>query len=111
MGTLQVEQVVGADPARWAAWTSADSLRAWWWPQLPDTTYDVEARVGGGYRIWSERAAIGVRGEFERVGRAPGAAVHLGDAHGATQGYRQGWTAVLARLGAIPELTRHRASG
>ena len=54
-------------PARYAAWTSADRLAAWWWPQLADATYDVDARVGGSYRIESKDAGFGVRGEFLRL--------------------------------------------
>jgi uncharacterized protein YndB with AHSA1/START domain len=66
--TLVVEQFVAADPARvYAAWTSADRLAEWWWPQLPDTTYDVDPRVGGTYRIESKEAGFGVRGEFLRL--------------------------------------------
>jgi uncharacterized protein YndB with AHSA1/START domain len=63
--SLVVEQHVPAEPARvYAAWTSAEALQTWWWPQIPDTTYDVDARVGGTYRIWSQVAGIGVQGEF-----------------------------------------------
>ncbi len=140
MSTLRVEQVVDTDRARvWAAWTTADGLRAWWWPQLPDTTYAVDARVGGSYRIWSEQAAIGVHGELERVdeprelgftwrwldggAELPADAVtvaftdlgdgttqvvvshEMGDADGGPQAYRQGWTDVLARLGALAKPT------
>jgi uncharacterized protein YndB with AHSA1/START domain len=63
--SLVVEQHVAAEPARvYAAWVSAEALETWWWPQIPDTTYDVDARVGGTYRIWSQQAGIGVQGEF-----------------------------------------------
>ncbi len=66
--SLVVEQHVAADPARvYAAWTSAAGLAAWWWPQIPDTTYVVDARVGGSYDIRSQAAGIGVRGEFVRL--------------------------------------------
>lgn len=63
--TLVLEQPVAAEPARvYAAWLSADGLARWWWPHIPDTTYDVDARIGGRYEIRSELAGIGVRGEF-----------------------------------------------
>jgi uncharacterized protein YndB with AHSA1/START domain len=66
--SLVVEQHVAADAAAvYAAWTSADGLATWWWPHLADTVYEVDARVGGAYRIWSEAAGIGVRGEFLRL--------------------------------------------
>lgn len=62
---LVVEQQVPAEPERvFGAWTSAEALEAWWWPHIPDTTYEVDARVGGAYEIRSEAAGIGVRGEF-----------------------------------------------
>jgi uncharacterized protein YndB with AHSA1/START domain len=66
--SLVVEQLVPAEPARvYSAWTSAEGLAAWWWPQLPDTTYDVDARVGGSYLIQSKEAGFRVRGEFIRL--------------------------------------------
>jgi uncharacterized protein YndB with AHSA1/START domain len=66
--SLVVEQLVPAEPARvYAAWISADALATWWWPQLPDATYDVDARVGGAYEISSKSAGFGVRGEFLRL--------------------------------------------
>ena len=62
---LVVEQEIAAEPERvYAAWVSADGLSRWWWPHIPDTTYDVDARIGGRYEIRSEAAGIGVRGEF-----------------------------------------------
>ena len=63
--SVVLEQHVPADPVRvYAAWTSAAGLASWWWPHLPDTTYDVDARVGGGYVIRSASAGIGVRGTY-----------------------------------------------
>ncbi len=64
-GQLVVEQPVAAEPAQvYAAWASADGLSRWWWPHIPDTTYEVDVRIGGRYEIRSEAAGIGVRGEF-----------------------------------------------
>jgi uncharacterized protein YndB with AHSA1/START domain len=66
--TLTVERVVPGTPERvWTAWTTADGLAAWWWRQLPGTTYEVDARVGGRYRIDSPAAGFGVRGEYTEV--------------------------------------------
>lgn len=62
---ITITQVVPAPPARvYAAWTDAALLATWWRPQLPDTTYDVDAVVGGAYRFRSEAAGIGVHGRF-----------------------------------------------
>jgi uncharacterized protein YndB with AHSA1/START domain len=59
LGTkLGLEQPVPAAPDEvYAAWTSADGLARWWWPHLPDTTYEVDARVGGTYEIRSRPPA------------------------------------------------------
>ena len=63
--TLVLDQPVAAEPAQvYAAWASANGLSRWWWPHIPDTTYNVDARVGGRYEIRSAAAGIGVRGEF-----------------------------------------------
>ena len=53
-----------APAAVWPLWTSAAGLAQWWWPHLPDTTYDVDARPGGRYLIDSPTAGIGVQGEL-----------------------------------------------
>ena len=69
--TVVLEQPVPAEPDRvYAAWTSADGLARWWWPHIRDTTYEVDARVGGSYDIRSEAAGIGVRGEFLELDEA-----------------------------------------
>jgi uncharacterized protein YndB with AHSA1/START domain len=65
MQTLTIERIVPAAPERvWTAWTTADGLAGWWWTFLEGTTFDVDARVGGTYRIDSPNAGIGVHGEY-----------------------------------------------
>jgi uncharacterized protein YndB with AHSA1/START domain len=60
-----VTQHVPAPPSRvYRAWTDPVELAGWWWPQWPDTTYVVDARVGGAYRIRSESVGVGVHGVF-----------------------------------------------
>ncbi len=62
---ITMTQAVPASPEEvYAAWTEPARLATWWWPQLPDTTYHVEAVVGGSYRFRSETAGIGVHGRF-----------------------------------------------
>jgi uncharacterized protein YndB with AHSA1/START domain len=51
----------------YAYWTNAERLATWWWPQLPDTTYEVDARVGGSYRIRSDGAGFGAHGRFTEL--------------------------------------------
>jgi uncharacterized protein YndB with AHSA1/START domain len=68
MTTIDIEQHVPAKPADvWSAWTTPEGLAAWWWPQRPDTTYDVDVRPGESYRIVSQQGAIGVHGTFVTV--------------------------------------------
>jgi uncharacterized protein YndB with AHSA1/START domain len=62
---ITMTQEVAAPPDRvFEAWVDPERLASWWWPHLPDTTYDLDARVGGGYAIRSRSAAIGVHGTF-----------------------------------------------
>lgn len=63
-----VEQQVPADAsAVYRAWTDAHELARWWWPHLPDTRYELDARVGGRYLIQTDEAGIGIRGEFTEL--------------------------------------------
>jgi uncharacterized protein YndB with AHSA1/START domain len=51
----------------WHAWTTADGLATWWWSHLPGTTYAVDLRVDGAYRIEATAAGFGVAGRFVDV--------------------------------------------
>lgn len=69
---LTMQRTFAADRDRvWRAWTTTEGLATWWWAHLPGTTYAVDLRVGGGYRIEAASAGIGVTGEFLEVD-APG---------------------------------------
>lgn len=76
MSTITVvRQVpVGLDRA-YTAWVDPAELAQWWWPQWPDTTYQVDAREGGRYRIHSAAVGMGVEGEFTAVDRPNGFAM------------------------------------
>lgn len=67
MDVVVTQQVAAEPSAVFASWTSAEELATWWWPQIPDTTYAVDARVGGAYEIISEAAGFGVRGQYLSV--------------------------------------------
>lgn len=73
MSTITVvRQVpVGLDRA-YTAWVDPVELAQWWWPQWPDTTYQVDVREGGRYRIHSAAVGMGVEGEFTAVDRPRG---------------------------------------
>src|SRR5699024_123611 len=53
----------------WDAWTTAAGLQQWWWPHLPDTTYEIDARDDGRYAVASVSAGVGARGKFLQVDR------------------------------------------
>lgn len=66
--SLTIERVVPAAPEQvWTAWTTSEGLAGWWWAFLDGTTCQVDARVGGGYRIENPEAGIGVHGEYLAV--------------------------------------------
>lgn len=66
---VRVEQAAPAPPAEvCAAWLDADRLAQWWWPQWPDTTYEIDPREGGRYRFHSDAADFGVHGTILRIG-------------------------------------------
>ena len=56
-----------ARPRVWRAWTDASEFVAWFWPTRFDTVGEVDARVGGRWRLASSVAGIGVSGEFAAV--------------------------------------------
>ncbi|WP_170219265.1 SRPBCC family protein [Nocardioides litoris] len=61
---LTTTRTFAVPPERvWWAWTTAEGLATWWWTHLPGTTYAVEPRVGGRYRIEAGGAGFGVTGE------------------------------------------------
>ena len=64
---LVTRRVQAPVPVVWAAFTETERLARWWWPQLPDTTYALDPRVGGAYRFRSDAAGIGVRGRVVRL--------------------------------------------
>jgi uncharacterized protein YndB with AHSA1/START domain len=68
--TITITRTVAATPERvFAAWTDAEQLAAWWWPQLGGTTYDVDARLGGRFRIHSPGIGSTVTGSYTEVDR------------------------------------------
>ncbi len=70
MSTITITRTVAATPDRvFDAWTDVAQLARWWWPQLAGTTYDVDARAGGRYRIHSPAIGITAWGEYTDVDR------------------------------------------
>jgi uncharacterized protein YndB with AHSA1/START domain len=68
--TITITRTVAASPDRvFDAWTDVEQLAVWWWPQLGGTTYDVDARPGGHYRISSPAIGATVSGVFTEMDR------------------------------------------
>jgi glutathione S-transferase len=68
--TITVSRNVSAPVDRvFDAWTDEARLAAWWWPHLAGTTYDVDARSDGRYRIVSPVIGATVSGEYSEVDR------------------------------------------
>jgi uncharacterized protein YndB with AHSA1/START domain len=66
--TITISRTVAATPERvFTAWTDAEELAAWWWPQLDGTTYDVDARPDGRFRIHSPGIGATVTGVYTEV--------------------------------------------
>jgi uncharacterized protein YndB with AHSA1/START domain len=66
--TVTTSRTVPAAPDQvFAAWVEADRLATWWWPQLAGTTYDVDARPGGAYRIQGPAIGATVSGVYTEV--------------------------------------------
>src|SRR3954471_1068243 len=66
--TITISRTVPAPPERvFGAWTDPNRLAAWWWPQLAGTTYDVDARPGGRFRIASPALGATVTGVYTEV--------------------------------------------
>jgi uncharacterized protein YndB with AHSA1/START domain len=68
--TITISRTVPASAERvFGAWTDPTELAAWWWPQLAGTTYDVDARPGGRFRITSPAIGATVWGVYTEVDR------------------------------------------
>ena len=66
--TIIVSRVVAVGPERvFRAWVDVEELAAWWWPQLTGTTYDVDARPGGRFRIRGPAIGATVTGVYTEV--------------------------------------------
>ena len=127
MDAVVVEQFVPAERAAVrAAFLDPVELARWWWPHLPDVTYQIDPRAGGAYRIRTDTVGIGVHGEIltlgdgaavltwvwedgDRAGPSETVTIQFAAVEGGTQvtvthpcadaaNLRQGWGDVLARL-------------
>ena len=68
MTELTVTRLLNAAPERvWRAFTSADELAAWFWPDAWDTTVSVDLRVGGRYRVASVPIGMAFGGEYLEI--------------------------------------------
>ncbi|RWZ52007.1 SRPBCC domain-containing protein [Labedella phragmitis] len=51
----------------WQAFTDLDAFSDWFWPRRLEPRYDLEARVGGTWRVESSVASMAVGGDFSIV--------------------------------------------
>lgn len=73
MTTITLTRTVQATPElAWRAWTDPVELAQWWWPQWADTSYELDVREGGDYRIFAASVGLGVTGRYTQV-RPPSA--------------------------------------
>lgn len=65
---LQLERSFSATvEAVWAAFTTTERLRSWWWTHLPGVEITVDAREGGGYRLAAPQQGFAVEGTYLTV--------------------------------------------
>ena len=63
--TITITRQVPVDAERaFRAWIDPGELAQWWWPQWPETTYEVDAWEGGDVRIDAPNVQLGVTGTF-----------------------------------------------
>ncbi len=65
--TLDRGEPARAGEPRRARSTDTEQLATWWWPQLAGTTYDVDARPGGRFRIHGPGIGATVTGVYSEV--------------------------------------------
>lgn len=65
---LVVSQHVAASLQQvWEMWSTAQGWSRWWWPQWPDTVYELDARPGGSWLVRSAQGGAGVQGEVRSL--------------------------------------------
>ncbi|MGO0575466.1 SRPBCC family protein [Ornithinimicrobium panacihumi] len=63
--TLRIEQLVDASAGSvFDAWLDPQRLATWWWPDNPDTTFEVDPREGGRFAIRSASLGLGATGTY-----------------------------------------------
>ena len=68
MSELRISRTFDAPVDRvWAAFTGADALAAWFWPERLGPTVTVDVRVGGQFRIAATAAGFAVSGTYREV--------------------------------------------
>jgi uncharacterized protein YndB with AHSA1/START domain len=68
MSGFTITRELAAPPERvWAAFTDATQYAAWIWPPDWQTECEIDARVGGKFRVASPTMALGVTGTYVTV--------------------------------------------
>jgi uncharacterized protein YndB with AHSA1/START domain len=65
MAELRITRILPATRGRlWTAWTSADELARWFWPERFAAECRIDLRPGGAWRIASPALGIAVSGNY-----------------------------------------------
>lgn len=133
MTAVTFTRTVRADVATaFACWAEPDRFRIWWWPQWPGTSYDLDVREGGRYRIAAPFDGVGVSGSYTEIrphallgftwqwddetevdrvvvlftgvdaATTEVTVVHIAPGRDVGDGFIQGWGDVLDRLASMP---------
>ncbi|MFF1632826.1 SRPBCC domain-containing protein [Leifsonia sp. NPDC058248] len=68
MTRIEISRTLAADRERvWRAFTEPNEFVSWFWPPRFQSTAELDARVGGSWRLVSEVAGMGLSGVFAAV--------------------------------------------
>lgn len=71
-----IEQAIPASAKDiWAQWMDPQKLALWFWPQYPDTEYQIFTQKGGSFRFSSDKTGVGAYGEILQL--TPDELLHL----------------------------------
>ena len=110
--SLRLEQLVPAAADEvFDSWIDPERLRTWWWPEHPDTTFEIDPRVGGTFRFRSESYGFGAHGSYLAIDRPDFLAMTWEWESGPASSTPDVVTVELTDLGdrTLVELTHHMA--
>jgi uncharacterized protein YndB with AHSA1/START domain len=68
MNGFTLTRSIAAEPQRvWDAFTNADEYAAWIWPSEWNTTCSIDLRIGGEFRVASDKAGLSIKGTYVEI--------------------------------------------